>query len=156
MGGLYGSVDFWERFMKLRKRTLRLCVLLAFCILAGGVVLAMFQPFYGKKRAGYPGNGVYDLTEYSPYQTEEKDGLDKIQVIDMDFKTNSTKIKIANEGDSDIMIYLYKKGNTGENEDIASFDLASGGKEEFTNLTAASEYRIGVETSGEYALKISD
>lgn len=128
-----------------------------FIILVGSVMLAMFTSFHWKKRDDYPGSGTYNLTEYDAYRIEGKGDIDEIQVIDMDFKTNTTKIKVANEGDDDVIIYLYKNGNIAENDYIASFDLKAQGKKKFTLLSAASKYQIGVATEGEqYSLKIAD
>lgn len=104
----------------------------------------------------YPGNGVYDLSEYMPYEVSGVEGKNGIYFIGLDFKTNTCEINLENNGNETVTVYLYNKHNPVW-DSIGEMILKPGKSNHFTMLTAATEYQIGVDSHGsEYMLAISD
>ena len=66
----------------------------------------------------------------------------KINIIQDNIITNSEKLTVTNRtGNHQITVYLFQNDET---EAIMSFDLDENEKKEFTNLTSAHIYSIGV------------
>lgn len=107
-------------------------------------------------RSEYPGNGIYDLTNYVPYSINSENVSSAIEVISQEFTTNTTEISVKNNGSEALNIYLYDKDNP-SNDFIGQFQLEAGHKEKFSMLSAASTYQIGVESANkQYSITISD
>lgn len=119
------------------------------------VVIAVNQGITNKStRPAYPGEGVYGLTEYQPCIVFGSTNGNE-EILDYDFKTNSTKIEFANESEQEINISLYDINQSFAT--IGTYALASGEIEEVRGLTALGLYKIGIISSNsEYRLKISD
>lgn len=120
------------------------------------IVTAAAVFWRGNNRAVYPGGGVYDVTKYTPYHTAGTAAADEIEMLGLDFKTNSTKISVYNAGEREVTVYLYDRENP-TSDYIRVMTLEPAERERFTMLEEARQYQIGVESlSAEYALKISD
>ena len=66
----------------------------------------------------------------------------KINIIQDNIITNSEKLTVTNRtGNHQITVYLFQNDET---EAIMSFDLDENEKKEFTNLTSAHIYSIGI------------
>lgn len=110
----------------------------------------------GENRTAYPGRGVYDLTAYTPYRTDGMTSSDEIEMLEVDFQTNSTKISVFNGGEQELTVYLYDRGNPTSGF-IGVMTLEPAERKRFTMLSSARQYQIGVESlNAEYALKLSD
>lgn len=139
--------------MRWRNLILTLVVIVLFGTLCFGAI-AVYE--YNNKPIQYPGTGVYDLSKYYPYSVEGDIDEENPEVLEIVFFTDSTKIKVKNTATSNVTVYLYDTSDE-SNRAIGVFSLDTGEKKEFTNLTAARHYRIGVEsTERKYGLIISD
>ena len=123
------------------------------------VVLATIIGATGAQAGGrqdYPGNGIYDLTKYSACIVNGPIEAGKPTIFDHDFKTNSTEIRLTNNGADTITAYLYDAANT-SGDYSTTFELMPNDADVFSMLTAATTYRVGVESDGrEYTLAITD
>ena len=123
------------------------------------VVLATIIGATGAQAGGrqdYPGNGIYDLTKYSACIVNGPIEAGKPTIFDHDFKTNSTEIHLTNNGADTITAYLYDAANT-SGDYSTTFELMPNESDVFSMLTAATTYRVGVESDGrEYTLAITD
>ena len=136
------------------KRTVGyLLVITLFLILCVGSAVAYF---FLNRRADYPGTGVYDLTAFVPCAVQGETDGQSIERLAYEFSTNSTEIKVKNDAQEDVWIYLYDTSDEPERE-ILRLQLPAGKSEKFTNLTQARTYRVGVTASGKaYAITLSD
>ena len=123
------------------------------------VVLATIIGASGTQAGGrqdYPGNGIYDLTKYSACIVNGSIEAGKPAILDHDFKTNSTEIHLTNNGAEAITAYLYDGTNI-SGDYSATFELMPNESDVFSMLTAATTYRVGIESNGwEYTLAITD
>lgn len=123
------------------------------------VVLATIIGATGAQAGGrqdYPGNGVYDLTKYSACIVNGSIEAGKPTILDHDFKTNSTEIRLTNNGADTITVYLYDDANT-SGDYSTTFELMPNESDVFSMLTAATTYQVGIESDGrEYTLAITD
>lgn len=104
----------------------------------------------------YPGNGVYDLTKYSACVAAGSSETENPTLLDYDFKTNSTEIRLTNNKDETITAYLYDSANI-SGDYSQTFELPPNRTNAFSMLTSATTYQIGVVSgNGEYALTITD
>ena len=108
------------------------------------------------RQVDYPGTGVYDLTAFVPCTAQGETDGQSIEKLAYEFSTNSTEIKVKNDAQEDVWIYLYDTSDETERE-ILRLQLPAGKSEKFTNLTQARTYRVGVAASGKaYAITLSD
>ena len=112
--------------------------------------------WHSQKTVPYPGEGVYDLTAYVPCLLSGTIHENERELLEFEFWTNSTEIRVTNEADSDVTVYLYD-ASYDVNVSVGLFSVASGESNKFTNLTSATNYRIAVESpDNAYSIKISD
>ena len=136
------------------KRTVGYLLAVAlFLILCVGGAAAYFSR---NRQVDYPGTGVYDLTAFVPCTAQGETDGQSIEKLAYEFSTNSTEIKVKNDAQEDVWIYLYDTSDEPERE-ILRLQLPAGKSEKFTNLTQARTYRVGVAASGKaYAITLSD
>lgn len=101
---------------------------------------------------------VYDLTQNGSCAVSGETDGEAATVLLREFKTNSTRIRVKNNGAEEVAVYLYQPGSADEFDSGLEFTLAPGKRKEFTNLTAAKTYRLGIssENAADFALTVSD
>ena len=141
--------------MKIRCRNLILYI--GIIVLFGALCFGAIAAYeYNNKPIQYPGTGVYDLSKYYPYSVEGDSDEESTEFLEIVFFTDSTRIKVENTATSNVTVSLYDTSDE-SNRAIGVFSLDAGEKKEFTNLTSARCYKIGVEsTERKYGLIISD
>lgn len=134
-----------------------LSVLFGLSIVGLVIVLILIYQSEGDRNV-YVGSGVYDLTKCVPYSEQGEVVTNKINMLAHDFETNSTRISVVNNGNHDVIVYLYDKRNSAAYDNyIAIMTVAPTKKGYFTMLTQARQYQIGIETKGTgYELLVSD
>lgn len=139
--------------MHLKRTVGYLLVITLFLILCAGGAAAYFSL---NRKVDYPGTGVYDLTAFVPCTVQGETDGQSIEKLDYAFSTNSTEIRVQNDAQEDVWIYLYDASDKTGRE-ILRFQLPAGKSEKFTNLTQAQNYRVGVAASRKaYAITLSD
>ena len=103
--------------------------------------------------AEYASDSIHDFTKSGKYEyaiPQAYEGGPSLQV----FKTNSERIQVKNDSDTDIICYLY---DVQYDEPIAEATIKARDKAVFTNLTASRQYQIGIKPVGvEIQITVSD
>lgn len=125
---------------------------------AGELLDAYLRYYFPEAASGGPYAEVYDLTQRGGYTVSGETDGEAPTVLLWEFKTNSTRIRVKNSGTGEVTVYLYDPDSSDEFAPILEFTLAPGKRKEFTNLTAARTYRLGIsaETAADFALTVSD
>lgn len=84
----------------------------------------------------------HDLSADGPFEVSEAIQNSEIYYVPSLLATNRHKITVANQGDTDLVIYLYSE--TDISEPIRQMTVASNDEEDFTGLTSRFLYTIGV------------
>lgn len=125
---------------------------------AGEMLDAYLWYYFPEMASGESFAEAYDLTQNGKYAVSGETDGETATVLLREFKTNSTRIRVKNDGAEEITVYLYVLGQSDEFDAGLEFTLAPGKRKEFTNLTAAKTYRLGVfsENAADFALTVSD
>jgi hypothetical protein len=86
----------------------------------------------------------HDLSSDGPFEVSEAIQSSEIYYTPSLLATNSHKITVVNQGDTDIVVYLFSE--TDISEPIRQMTVASNDKEDFTGLTSRFLYTIGVSS----------
>jgi hypothetical protein len=86
----------------------------------------------------------HDLSDDGPFEVSEAIQSSEIYYAPSLLATNSHKITVANQGDTDLVVYLFSE--TDISEPIRQMTVASNDEEDFTGLTSRFLYTIGVSS----------
>lgn len=125
---------------------------------AGELLDAYLRYYFPEMAAGGSFAEEYDLTQRGGYAVSGETDGEAPTVLLRKFKTNSTRIRVENSGTEEVTVYLYDPDSSDELAPILELTLAPGKRKEFTNLTAAGTYRLGIssEAAADFALTVSD
>jgi hypothetical protein len=86
----------------------------------------------------------HDLSDDGPFEVSEAIQSSEIYYAPSLLATNSHKITVDNQGDTDLVVYLFSE--TDISEPIRQMTVASNDEEDFTGLTSRFLYTIGVSS----------
>jgi hypothetical protein len=132
---------------RLKKNTVIIFLGIALSVfILGAVAVSVSSGGTAAKEESYEvdNQSFHDLSADGPFEASEAIQSSEIYYAPSLLATNSHKITVANQGDTDFVVYLFSE--TDISEPIRQMTVASNDEEDFTGLTSRFLYTIGVSS----------
>jgi hypothetical protein len=132
---------------RLKKNTVIIFLGIALSVfILGAVAVSVSSGGTAAKEESYEvdNQSFHDLSDDGPFEVSEAIQSSEIYYAPSLLATNSHKITVDNQGDTDLVVYLFSE--TDISEPIRQMTVASNDEEDFTGLTSRFLYTIGVSS----------
>jgi hypothetical protein len=131
-------------FSRFKKNTASIFLGSALLVLILGAVAVSVSSGDTAAKEESDNQSFHDLSADGPFEASEAIQSSEIYYAPSLLATNSHKITVANQGDTDFVVYLFSE--TDISEPIRQMTVASNDEEDFTGLTSRFLYTIGVSS----------